>query len=214
MFLKVISYSGIQATNGTAEIQNVKILSPNSNDFVLNFDGANTSILILFKIIEYNNNYYLFSKVAMAFGSSASIVQKALNDLPTLETDVVTVSSQGTADGGILYTITFTPSRGDVPAINETSGNVVATVTETVKGVASQLKFQLSVNNAWSNLFDYVNDPVQTVIKKENHIKTPQNIYKSLSNLDIQRNRRSVQNPLSTINSKNKSSNYFCNIRL
>jgi hypothetical protein len=164
MFLKVISYSGIQATSGTAEIQNVKILSQNSKSFVLNFDGANTSILILFKIIEYNNNYYLFSIVAMEFGSPASIVQKALNDLPTLETEGVTVSAEEIADGGILYIITFTPNRGDVSEISETMRMVDATVTEVAKGVASQSKFQFSVNNAWSNLFDYINDSDETVI--------------------------------------------------
>ena len=52
---------------------------------------------------------------------------------------------------------------GDVPEITETGGLVTVSVTEISKGVPSQAKFQFSVNNAWSNLFDLANDSVDMV---------------------------------------------------
>jgi hypothetical protein len=40
------------------------------------------------------------------------LVQKELNDLPTLASESVTVTSETTPDGGIIYTIKFTANRG------------------------------------------------------------------------------------------------------
>ena len=56
--------------------------------------------------------FFLHFQVPIAYGSSATVVQKALNDLPTLETEGVTVKSDVSINGGIIYTITFTPNRG------------------------------------------------------------------------------------------------------
>jgi hypothetical protein len=86
-----------------------------------------------------------------------------LNDLPTLASEGVTVTSQATPDGGIIYAIKFTANRGDVPDITETAGKVTSTNTETVKGVPTLAKFQMNVNNAWSNLFDIANDTTAIV---------------------------------------------------
>jgi hypothetical protein len=46
------------------------------------------------------------------YGSSGSEVKKALNDLPTLYPEGVEVTDAPSADGGIIYTIKFSPERG------------------------------------------------------------------------------------------------------
>ncbi len=48
----------------------------------------------------------------MPYGASAKVVKNALNDLPTLYPEGVTVTDSTTADGGKLYNITFSADRG------------------------------------------------------------------------------------------------------
>ena len=45
------------------------------------------------------------------------------------------------------------------------TGNFNALSKELVQGRPTQAKFQFSVQNAWSNLFDIVNDPITSVNK-------------------------------------------------
>jgi hypothetical protein len=52
-----------------------------------------------------------------------------------------------------------------VPLITEVTGNFNASSQELVKGIPTQAKFQFSVQNAWSNFFDIVNDNTYTVNK-------------------------------------------------
>ncbi len=50
-----------------------------------------------------------------------------------------------------------------MPDIIESTGIVNSSTTETQKGVPTQSKFQFNVQNAWSNLFDIVNDSANQV---------------------------------------------------
>lgn len=106
-----------------------------------------------------------------------------MNDLPTLANSGVTVTSFITASGAYQYNITFNSNfgkyhaaqkyinknfifddlLGDAPDITETTGNVNFLNTEIVKGIPTQSKIQLNIQNAWSKLFDIVNDPIVTV---------------------------------------------------
>jgi hypothetical protein len=85
-------------------------------------------------------------------------VQSALNDLPMLSPNLVTVSESFSMDGvSKIYAVQFCSDLGDVPDIQEVLGLVNYTITENVKGVASGKKIQLNIEGTSTNLFSYTN---------------------------------------------------------
>lgn len=86
--------------------------------------------------------------------SSALSLQNALNDLPTLSPSLVTVSPVSSGSQNVkMFRITFSPDLGDVPALEEKSGNLIMQVEEEVKGIASGKNVQITVQGQHSPLF-------------------------------------------------------------
>ena len=54
----------------------------------------------------------------ITYGASANDVKKALNDLPTLFPEGVSVTESTAADGGKLYNITFSSERGKLSSLS------------------------------------------------------------------------------------------------
>ena len=87
-------------------------------------------------------------------GASASEIEKALNDLPTLGPNQVTVTDS-LADDGVsqIYSVSFSSDLGNVDYIEEVFGLVNFTINETISGSPSENKFQLNIGNFKTNLF-------------------------------------------------------------
>ncbi|CAF5006567.1 unnamed protein product, partial [Rotaria socialis] len=73
---------------------------------------------------------------------TASDIQAALNDLPTISPLLVSVTATST-----LYIITFPEDMGDVPLLTciSTSSNV-PNITEVVQGIASDSKIAFELD--------------------------------------------------------------------
>lgn len=107
-----------------------------------------------------------FNGVATTFitiGASATQVQNALNDIPNLSPNLINVTESLKEDQvSKVYTVQFSIDLGDVPNIEEISGNVAATIEEKTKGISNGTKIQLTIQNATTNLFD-MNDTATNV---------------------------------------------------
>ena len=85
-------------------------------------------------------------------------METALNDLPNLSPNLVTVTQNLDSDGySIIYTVTFSSDLGDVPNILEVLGLVNFTLNETVTGSPSGNRIQLQIQNSKTNLFTVSN---------------------------------------------------------
>lgn len=94
----------------------------------------------------------------LSTGASASEVENALNDLPTLGPNMVTVSESLASDGvSTLYSVSFSSDLGNVDSIEEVFGLVNFTINETISGSASENKFQLNIGNLKTKLFSINN---------------------------------------------------------
>ncbi|CAF1349598.1 unnamed protein product, partial [Rotaria sp. Silwood1] len=124
-------YTMNSTSNGTAEVQTIAV---DNSTFQIGFYGVYTGVL--------NGR------------PTASIVQTALNDLPTIYPLSVRVQSTST-----LYIITFPVEMGDVPLLNVISTAVnEPNVTETVQGVASGTKLAFQLDGAMTRYLDFVNN--------------------------------------------------------
>lgn len=87
-------------------------------------------------------------------GATGSDVQKALNDIPTLSPNLVTVTDSLYSDGvSKVYTVTFDKDLGNVDLIRESLGLVSLTATEKQSGSPTGAKFQLKIANMTTNYF-------------------------------------------------------------
>lgn len=102
----------MKSNDGTAEIQELTISSANPSEFVLSFDGAKTSNFFLFVCVYIALGMQFFNLVSLAYGATAIDVQRALNDLPTLATEGVIVTSEITPESDVKYRVKFTANRG------------------------------------------------------------------------------------------------------
>jgi hypothetical protein len=85
-------------------------------------------------------------------------MQSALNDIPTLSPDLVTVTQSLANDGfSILYTVKFSPDLGNVSAIHEVLGLVNFTLNVMVNGSPTGKRIQLEIGNSITPLFDLSN---------------------------------------------------------
>ena len=91
----------------------------------------------------------------MNAGASASDVENALNDLPTLSPSLVRVT-ESLSDDNInkIYTVTFSSDLGDVDFLSEVFGVVNFTINEVQAGIASENQFQLNINNYRTSLIN------------------------------------------------------------
>ena len=120
---------------GVSEVQKLTLNSSMKMPYVLSFDGVNT--------------------IELDFETAAIDLQKALNDLPTLAPNLVTVAPVSSNDETIkIFRVTFSVDLGDVPDLVETSGNVIMEVLEETTGVASGSKVQLGIEDKFTPLFD------------------------------------------------------------
>jgi len=92
-------------------------------------------------------------------GAPAQYVEDALNNLPILAPNLVSVNESLANDNvSLIYSIQFSSSLGDVPDIEERLGLVNFTQNETVKGQPSGSQIQLNIQGAVTNLFDITNN--------------------------------------------------------
>ena len=84
-------------------------------------------------------------------------MQSALNDMPTLNLNPVSVT-QSIASDGTLYTVVFSADLGNVSAIEEVLGLVNFTLIEMVDGSPSGKRIQLEIENSNTPLFDPSNN--------------------------------------------------------
>jgi hypothetical protein len=94
-------------------------------------------------------------------------MQSALNDLPNLSPNLVTVTQSLASDGfSNIYTVTFSSDLGDVSDIVEVLGLVNFTLNETVTGSPSGNRIQLQIQNSNTNLFTVSNqNSVRTILE-------------------------------------------------
>lgn len=107
----------VSDVNFSAEVQTLSVDgSATDGDFTLTYMGQTTNVL------DYDAN--------------ATIVQSALNDLSTVESGDITVTSDGDFSSGDSFVFTFLSSLGNVPMVvidaNLTGAN--ATITQTTRG--------------------------------------------------------------------------------
>jgi hypothetical protein len=87
-------------------------------------------------------------------------VQNALSDLPNLGTGLVTVTQSLSSANNNVYSIKFSADLGDVPLLEEVSGNVNSTIVEATKGLPTGKSVQLIIqNNISTGLFKLTDKP-------------------------------------------------------
>ncbi len=87
--------------------------------------------------------------------STATDIKTALNDLPTLYSNLVLeVNDTSSNSDDKVFKIKFSADLGDVPLIQKTSGFVIFNSTEVVQGVSSGKKFQLVIEDVATRPFD------------------------------------------------------------
>ncbi|CAF0756351.1 unnamed protein product [Brachionus calyciflorus] len=142
----VISIPAPGTINTLAEIQEITLNSSSKSPFVLSFDGAHTTPL--------------------DFDSNELIIQSALNDLPTLGPNSVTVAiDASTTDTNLkIFTVTFSSSYGDVPLIESGIDYDSLSVVEVQSGIPNGINVQLTIQNQTTPLFNIYD--TQANIKK------------------------------------------------
>lgn len=86
--------------------------------------------------------------------TTALNLQNALNDLPSLGPNLVSVSPVSSNDPMVkIFLVTFSADLGDVPNLEEKSGNLIMLVDEETKGIASGQNVQITVQGQHSPLF-------------------------------------------------------------
>ena len=97
-------------------------------------------------------------------GALAVQLQVALNDLPILSPNLVTSVESTLADDGVslIYFVQFSADMGEVPELQEISGNVNCTITIYAQASLSGTKTSLVINNVPTALFSF-NDSASTV---------------------------------------------------
>ena len=98
-------------------------------------------------------------------GATGVQVQAALNDLPILSPNlVVAVETQLNEDGvSLVYFVKFAADLGEVPELQEISGNVNSTITIYAQASLTGTKTSLVINSVPTALFSF-NDSASTVI--------------------------------------------------
>ncbi|RMZ99473.1 hypothetical protein BpHYR1_037334, partial [Brachionus plicatilis] len=128
-------YSNVTLGSGVSEVQKITLNSSFSVPYVLSFENVET---ILFNF-ETTTALYL---------------QNALNDLPSLGPNLVSVSPVSSNDPIVkIFLVTFSADLGDVPNLEEKSGNLIMLVDEETKGIASGQNVQITVQGQHSPLF-------------------------------------------------------------
>jgi len=177
---KSISYSNFKpsSSNGQSEIQNILVVSLGDyRPFMLQFNGVTTSKKYLKKTIEWKLNSLSLAWINM--GSSALIVQYALNDLPNLSPNLVTVTHSLFSDGvSLIYSVQFNSYLGQVQLIEEISGNVNATITRKQSGQSNGKQLQLVIQNQVTSLFglDMTSSQISSIVSNSFGITCPASI--------------------------------------
>jgi hypothetical protein len=157
----VISFANFQPlSTGKSEVQKLLVKGLIGTRFMLDFGGVTTCIYKLKYYLKFILYSYIFFnlKALLSVGVSAADMQTALNDLPNLSPNLVTVTQSLDSDGySIIYTVTFSSDLGDVPNILEVLGLVNFTLTEAVTGSPSGNRIQLQIQNSKTNLFTVSN---------------------------------------------------------
>ncbi|CAF3637436.1 unnamed protein product [Rotaria sp. Silwood1] len=142
------------SSNGTSEVQSLQV---DSSTFQIGFRGVYTSI--------------------QTGRPTASAIQTALNDLPTISPLTVSVTATST-----LYLITFPAEMGNVPLLTciSTSSNTPI-IIEVVQGVDSGSKIAFELDGQLTNYIDFVNsnvtqDDIYSEIKNLFNIQCPPSI--------------------------------------
>lgn len=115
----------------TSEVQYLEIKSELGTLFRLKFSNAAT---VLLKV-----------------GLSADLLQTALNDLPSLSPDLVTVFEMYPEDNSTiqLFSIEFSSDMGNVELIEEILGQANITISENTTGISSGNKIKLAVGDSF-----------------------------------------------------------------
>ena len=118
--------------------------------------------------------------ILIDFGASAQSVQDALNDMPLLQPNRVSVEETLAEDGvSKMYLIKFDVALGQVPAIDEVLGYVNATITQVNSTSLMSSMSQVAVDGVPSELFDLASDSADKVrasIEKSFGIRCPASI--------------------------------------
>lgn len=103
---------------------------------------------------------------------SALNLQNALNDLPSLGLNLVSVFPVSSNDPNVkIFRVTFSSDLGDVPNLEEKSGNLFMEVEEETKGVSSGENVQLNIQGQNSPLFSPTQTNDQVILKINFHLK-------------------------------------------
>ncbi|CAF0814130.1 unnamed protein product, partial [Brachionus calyciflorus] len=164
-----IDYKLLTTGTGVSEIQKITLNSsiPNAQ-YILSFRGVET--------------------IPIEFDSTSLIVQNALNDLPSISPNLVTVNSVSSDDANLkIYRVTFPSDLGDVPDLIETTGHVALDVNEETKGVSSGAKVQLNIEDKVSPLFNIAdsNDHIKDVLNKTFGIQCPASILAKTADVHV-----------------------------
>jgi hypothetical protein len=107
----------------------------------------------------YISSMQIISKSSLAVLTgqpTASALQTALNDLPTIFPLSVTVSASST-----LYNITFPIEMGNVPLLTCISTSLnLPNITEIIQGISSGTKLFLSLDDQFTNPIDFITTTV------------------------------------------------------
>ena len=152
-------------------------------------------------------------KGLIQYGSTASDVQRALNDLPILYPNLVNVTEKLAADGvSKNYLVSFSVDLGDVPNLEEVGGLVTATITQLNDTTLNGKKSYLLINDVPTNLFD-LKDTAANVKSKYFFLF----LFVFTSNflrLDSIDHWSIVRNQMSGLNFSSEQNNHFCLIWL
>jgi len=134
-------YPDSSIIDSLGEVQSLTMNQTRSK-FMLEFMGAYTALL--------------------SYGASASVIEKALNDLPTLQPDLVKVTQ--IFGPGVLknYTIEFSADLGNVSNIREVMGQANAEVVKLRQGNFTGLKTYMILDGVTTDMFS-LNDSASNV---------------------------------------------------
>ncbi|RMZ95338.1 fibrocystin-L-like isoform X1 [Brachionus plicatilis] len=156
----LVDYSNVTSKTGAAEVQKITLNSSFNVPYILSFENVET---VLFDFET----------------TSALNIQNALNDLPSLGSNLVSVSQVSSSSPNIkIFRVTFSADLGNVPDLEEKSGNLVMEVEEETRGVASGSNVQLTVQGQHSPLFSLTqtSDNIKAALKKTFGIRCPVSI--------------------------------------
>ena len=121
-------------------------------------------------------------------GASALIVQNALNDLPNLSPNLVTVTQSIHTDGtSIIYSVQFNAYLGKLQLIKEISGNVNASITRKQIGISNGNQLQLVIQNQTTGLLSltYSTSQINSIVSDSFGIRCPASILQTKSTFKL-----------------------------